>query len=68
MLISEPYKIKEVKHIPLLESFARWNILKNVDFNVLRLSSDAVTFDLVARGMSSWSHFQKAGFMIGDEA
>ena len=67
-IISEPYKIKEVKHLPDLEPHERWNILKNAGFNMLRVPGDAVTFDLVARGMSSWSHFQKAGFMIGDEA
>jgi tyrosine phenol-lyase len=67
-MISEPYKIKEVKHLPRLKPYQRWNLLKQAGFNVLHLSSDAVTFDLVAQGMSSWSHFQKAGFMIGDEA
>ena len=65
---SEPYKIKEVKHLPQLEPHERWNILKSAGFNLMRVGSDAVTFDLVARGMSSWSHFQKAGYMIGDEA
>jgi len=68
MSISEPYKIKEVKHLPILEDYERWNILKKAEFNILQVSSDSVTFDLVARGMSSWSHFQKAGYMIGDEA
>jgi tyrosine phenol-lyase len=67
-MISEPYKIKEVKHLPRLKPYQRWNLLKQAGFNILHLSSDAVTFDLVAQGMSSWSHFQKAGFMIGDEA
>jgi tyrosine phenol-lyase len=68
MTISEPYKIKEVKHLPRLASHQRLNVLQNAGFNVLNVPSDSVTFDLVARGMSAWSHFQKAGFMIGDEA
>ena len=68
MPISEPYKIKEVKHLPELEPYERWNVLKSAGFNLLRVGSDAITFDLVARGMSSWSHHQKAGFMVGDEA
>jgi tyrosine phenol-lyase len=32
------------------------------------VSSDYITFDLASRGMSSWSHYQKAAYMIGDEA
>jgi tyrosine phenol-lyase len=68
MTTSEPFKIKEVKHLPELQPFERWNVLKQAGFNLLNVTSEAVTFDLVARGMSSWSHHQKAGFMIGDEA
>ncbi|MBN1572956.1 MAG: tryptophanase [Deltaproteobacteria bacterium] len=67
-MISEPYKIKEVKKIGAKKPHERWNILKKVHFNVFHVSSDYITFDLVTRGMSSWSHYQKAGFMIGDEA
>jgi len=68
MTFSEPFKIKEVKHLPELKPFERWNVLKQAGFNLQSVTSEAVTFDLVARGMSSWSHHQKAGFMIGDEA
>ena len=67
-MISEPYKIKEVKELPRLETYERWNVLKSAGFNTYNVTSDAITFDMVAKGMSSWSHFQKAGFMIGDEA
>ena len=67
-MLSEPYKIKEVKHLPFLEPYQRWNILKHAGFNTFRIPSDHVTFDLVARGMSSWTHFQKAAYMVGDEA
>lgn len=67
-MISEPFKIKEVKDLPRLQSYERWNILKNAGFNTYNVASDHVTFDLVAKGMSSWSHHQKAGYMIGDEA
>ncbi len=67
-MISEPYKIKEVKKIGTKKPFERWNILKKVQFNTFHVSSDYITFDLVSRGMSSWSQYQKAAFMIGDEA
>ena len=67
-MISEPYKIKEVKKIENLKIYERWNILKMIHFNTFHLSSDHITFDLVCRGMSAWSHYQKAALMIGDEA
>ncbi|MFC1856803.1 beta-eliminating lyase-related protein, partial [Thermodesulfobacteriota bacterium] len=67
-MISEPYKIKEVKKIGQHKPYERWNILKKVHFNTFHVSSDDITFDLVSRGMSSWSHYQKAAYMIGDEA
>ena len=67
-MLSEPYKIKEVKKGGALQPYERWNIIKNVGFNTFRVLSDHVAFDMVARGMSAWSHFQKAALMIGDEA
>jgi tyrosine phenol-lyase len=67
-MLAEPYKIKEVKKMKALKSYERWNIIKEAGFNTLRISSDRVQFDMVARGMSAWSHFQKAALMIGDEA
>ena len=65
---AEPYKIKEVKKIVSLSVHERWNLIKRAHFNTFHLSSEHVSFDLVARGMSAWSHFQKAAYMIGDEA
>lgn len=65
---SEPYKIKEVKKTKALKPYERWNILKAQGFNTFNVLSDHVAFDMVARGMSAWSHFQKAALMIGDEA
>jgi len=67
-MISEPFKIKEVKHLPTLAPYERYNVLKRAGYNIFAVSSQAVTFDMVAQGMSPWSHFQKAGYMIGDEA
>lgn len=67
-MISEPYKIKEVKKFKFLKPYERWNIIKKEYFNTFHICSDYVSFDFVSRGMSSWSHFQKAGYMIGDEA
>lgn len=65
---AEPFKIKEVKHLPTVTPHERWNILKRCGFNPVNVSSASVTFDMVASGMSPWSHDQKAGFMLGDEA
>ena len=65
---AEPYKIKEVKKMRSSTAYERWNILKRVGFNTFNVNSDHVSFDLIARGMSAWSHHQKAGYMIGDEA
>jgi tyrosine phenol-lyase len=67
-MILEPYKIKEVKTMRGLLPHERWNVLKDARFNTFHVPSDKVAFDLVARGMSAWSHFQKAAYMIGDEA
>ena len=67
-MISEPYKIKEVKKTRDLKPYERWNVLKKVHFNTFHVSSDHITFDLASRGMSAWSHYQKAAHMIGDEA
>jgi tryptophanase len=68
MTRSEPFKIKEVKHLPTVKPHERWNILKRAGFNTANVSSSHVAFDLVASGISSWSQDQKAGYMIGDEA
>ena len=67
-MISEPYKIKEVKKFKTLKSYEKWNVLKDANFNTFHICSDSVNFDMVSRGMSAWSHFQKAVYMAGDEA
>ncbi len=67
-MYAEPYKIKEVKKMRSHTAYERWNILKRIGFNTFHVVSDNVSFDMIARGMSAWSHHQKAGFMIGDEA
>lgn len=67
-MISEPYKIKEVKKFKTLKSYERWNVLKDANFNTFHINSDFVNFDMVSRGMSAWSHFQKAVYMAGDES
>jgi tyrosine phenol-lyase len=67
-MISEPYKIKEVKKFRTLKSYEKWNVLRDASFNTFHIRSDFVNFDLVSRGMSAWSHFQKAVYMAGDEA
>ena len=67
-MISEPFKLKEVKSLPRLEPCERVDALLRGGYNPLRIPSDKVPFDLVARGTSAWSHFQKAGLQVGDEA
>jgi tyrosine phenol-lyase len=67
-MISEPYKIKEVKKFKTLKSYEKWNVLKDANFNTFHICSDSVNFDMVSRGMSAWSHFQKAVYMAGDES
>jgi len=67
-MISEPYKIKEVKKFRTLKHYEKWNVLRDASFNTFHICSDFVNFDLVSRGMSAWSHFQKAAYMTGDEA
>ena len=54
--------------VTIIPPYERWNILKRARFNTFHVSSDHITFDMVEKGMSSWSHFQKAAYMIGDEA
>ncbi len=65
---SEPFKLKEVQAIPQRAPFERWNTLKAHHFNISQVPTEEVTFEMVVRGPSSWSQFQKAGFMVGDEA
>ncbi|MBM4370022.1 MAG: tryptophanase [Deltaproteobacteria bacterium] len=65
---SEPFKLKDVKRLPVLEPHQRVQALLVAGYNPLRLRSDQVIFDLVARGTSAWSHFQKAALEVGDEA
>lgn len=67
-MLSEPYKIKEVKKSPSLKPYERWNIIKHAGFNTYQVAADHVAFDMVAKGMSAWSQFQRAALMIGDEA
>jgi len=67
-MISEPYKIKEVKNFKTLKSYEKWNVLKDANFNTFHICSDSVNFDMVSKGVSAWSHFQKAVYMAGDES
>ena len=65
---AEPFKLKEVKKMRSYTPYERWNIIKLARFNTFHVSSHQVSFDMVSRGMSAWSHYQKAAYMIGDEA
>ncbi len=65
---SEPFKLKDVKQLALLQPHQRVQAMLRADHNPLRLWSDEVTFDMVARGTAAWSHYQKAALDVGDEA
>jgi tyrosine phenol-lyase len=67
-MLSEPFKLKDVKNLPVLQPAERVAALLDAGYNTFRLGSNRVIFDLVARGTSAWSHFQKAGLEVGDEA
>jgi tyrosine phenol-lyase len=68
MMLSEPYKLKDVKALPRLLPFERVRALLAAGHNTFRLQSTQVTFDLVSRGTAAVSHFQKAALSVGDEA
>lgn len=64
----EPFKIKSIRNIKFSSAAQRKRLLKSVHFNVGRLSSDDVTFDMVTQGSSAMSQVQVGSLFIGDEA
>jgi tyrosine phenol-lyase len=64
----EPYKVKVVERLPILELAARESALARAGFNLFNLKSDEITIDLLTdSGTSAMSDRQWAGLMVGDE-
>jgi tyrosine phenol-lyase len=67
--IIEPFKIKSVEPIRLLDRAAREQILRDAEYNMFRIAAADVTIDLLTdSGTSAMSASQWAGIMEGDES
>jgi tryptophanase len=67
--IIEPFKIKSVEPIRLLDRPTRERILAEAEYNMFRIAAADVTIDLLTdSGTSAMSAAQWAGIMEGDES
>ena len=67
--IFEPFKIKMVEPIPILNLEERRAVLEKAHYNLFCIPSKHVTFDLLTdSGTSAMSSKQWAGIMLGDES
>ncbi len=66
--VHEPHKIKTVRRAPFSTVTQRRRWLADLGFNVLSLTPDQITFDMVSRGTGAFSQEQQAALYLGDEA
>ena len=67
--IIEPFRVKVVEPLPILERADRAEALQNADFNLFSVPAEKVTVDLMTdSGTSAMSQEQWAAIMRGDES
>ena len=65
----EPFRIKMVEHVKLIEKSERERILVEAGFNLFNVPAEKVFIDLLTdSGTSAMSDFQWSGIMLGDES
>jgi tyrosine phenol-lyase len=67
--LMEPYKIKVVEPIAMVDREERERVLKEAGYNVFNIASEKIRIDLLTdSGTAAMSDDQWAGLMLGDES